>query len=371
MAFCKNCGNEIQDTDRFCQSCGTPVMRPAAQGGDPVRQGGGQPNQGQSSQSNQNYGGSSQQNYGGPSYQNYGSPSYQNTGGRQYQDYGRQPYQNYGRPGGGAYRGSRGITPVQQMLKEFGGSIPFLVFIALTVVSIVMTLVLSGAGAPAMLIGLAPTILTAIGMILVFVECKTNPGAPAGGGLKVYKAGKIVNLVFIAIVGGILIVVLLIFGLALSSNPAWLEGLLEGLSRMGVDVSYYLSTIYSIGVSAGAAVISVIMIVAAIIVGVVVFLLILQQVKLMKMAKIIRESLAAGRPAGVIPIYPAVILIIWAVLSAISLISSLSAASRYMSLIASNSATVTAILLLVINLAQTVFSAGLIIRLRRQMAEIR
>ena len=339
MAFCKACGNQIADTDKFCQSCGAPVMRAAAQGG-------------------QNTAGYGQQ---GQQYQQYGQQN------QQYRQYG-QPY-GYG--SGGPARRPGGLTPVQQVLKDFGGSILFLIYIAVSALAMVLTLISGGAGWILMLVGMVPSILVLIGMIMAFVECKSVQGAPKGNGIGVYRAGKIVLIVYVAVLAAVLLITLLIGGSLLGGALGSIGGL-DGLFGMLDEYGY--SSYGSYGSQIGYAtlgVVNTVMVVFIIIAFVIIFLVIMQAVKLLQTAKIIRQSLITGRPAGQISIFPAVMNIISAVLTAIfvfMMIGTIASVSYYGVSFGGTSALV--LFTGIFTLAQLVLGAVLIIRLRGQMSQI-
>ncbi len=306
MAYCGKCGKQIPDNAKFCDGCGAPVM-------------GSHSNPGQDTNVNNGYGTSGEsQQYGGSEYNtsHYEMPKH----------YNRSQFDRYNTP------------VIVNRIRSVGSSVLLLVLIICMAASVVFGLI-AGGGSPlgmmagnagplvvVTLIGCVPTILTLVGLLMFYLECRKT-AAPLGSGVGIYKAGKIVSIIYYAIIGAVVVFGML-FGGAFLSGMGGMFGNVFGqmFSEAGMDAS---SLEYSYSAVRG--VMTGVIVFIVIIVAVIVFLGILLQVKLMSGANTVRNSLHAGRRTGLFPVYPFVIEIILAIFVFISMINTIGTAGQYMS----------------------------------------
>ncbi len=314
MAFCGNCGNEIKPGARFCKNCGAPVPSASSQ---------------------------TQQTRETPPP----APPIQEQSG----------FNHASEPAGIA------PTPVHKTLKAFGGSVLMLFYILILIASIIVSIITyidQPSSVLLVLLGRIPTILSIIGLLFFFADCRANI-IPRGKGISIYKAGKITTVV-VWIILGALISIALFFG----GNYIFGE-----LSHM---IKYYSgSSYYGIGDYGDAAMAAAIF--AIVIIAIVLIIAIIMQLKLIQTANVVRTSLQSGRPTGKIPVFPAVIMIIFAVFCVIGLFSLIAFISLFNSLgyyYSLRINPITSIILMALPTAQMITGAILILRLRRKMAEV-
>ena len=181
MAFCTNCGSQVNDGASFCPNCGSPVQAAPTQTQQPAQQGYQQAPQQQYQQPAQQYQQPAQQAYQQPQqqYQQYQQP-YQQPAQQQYQ----QPYHPY-RQQPAQYAGAGAAKPEYQKL---GGWLLVLVVLeAISILSYFSMLFqsieaigsLSSAGGTYLLIGVLSLAANVLGLVyaigfVVFVV-KRNP----------------------------------------------------------------------------------------------------------------------------------------------------------------------------------------------------
>ena len=370
MAFCNKCGEPIQPGERFCGNCGTPVAPAAAPTVVPVVP----PVPETPAQNTESFDGMFRQEntYRSPedayqtrqeSFQRQPDPFAQQNSYQRQEAYGA-PYVQGGYGSRNPYGG--GAAPVQKMLKEFGGSILFLVNLCVIALVIVLSVIAGGSGGIVILLGQVPMILTVIGLILAFVDCRSAQPVPKGSGIGCYKAGKIVMIVYIAILAAIVVIALCVGGAMMSGFSSMYGGDLYDL---------FDSAGYGYEYGVGTSVMSGIMIAMIVIIAAIILLAILTMTKLMKTANIVRDSLRSGRPAGIIPIFPAVIFIILAVFTAISVFSMIGMSAMYGSALSvigvSFGSSGISIFSSLLSLVQLILGAVLIIQLRGRMNALR
>ena len=316
MAYCARCGKQIPDGARFCNGCGSPVTGAPGNG-----------NYGYSDSENGNYG------YGAPGNNDfrYNDPAYgepPDTGGyHSNEGYGRNrdPYSSYGgRP-----------DDVVRRIRETGGSVLHLVLILCMAASVVMSFMTGGSilGIPGysgmgtsmlMLIGNIPVILMVIGLLMFFVECRSK-AEPKGSGIGVYKAAKIIMIVFFAVLFIVFLIALLFGGLTFSALGGAFGLMFEEIfSQAGLGSSAY-------GYGTAASVMAGVMITIVIIIAVIIILAIVLEVKLMNSANVVRNTLRTGKRCGTVPVFPVVIEILLAIGTIFSMINAIGSAAQYTS----------------------------------------
>ena len=187
MKFCANCGNQMEDSQRFCPQCGNDTMAAEQQEsfGDMTR-GAADPNAGQYQQ--QSYENGGQQQYNG----SYQQQSYGNGGQQQYNGgYQQQPYENNSGYQNLPYGGYQ--QPGVDYRKTNGMGI------AALVCSLVGILVL----------GIVLEPLAIIFGIVCITQCNSQPDTYKGQGLGL--AGLII---------GIIALILVIVGLVMAGSIA-------------------------------------------------------------------------------------------------------------------------------------------------------
>ena len=353
MAFCPNCGSELPDGARFCEQCGTQITAPA----DPFAgrmttddqpadagsfdqntdhtQPAGTGSFGQSTEYTQPAGGYAQDQTG--TSQNGG---YAQGGGYAQNSQYSQPGSGYAAPGYQPYGGFSGMRyeqadnspkPIHQAIRSVGSSPLFLIYIIIIAASIVMSFVSGGSSLAAMtgrrspaavsgagtlvgiLITALPSIFIFIGLLMGFIDCKSRE-IPKGSGIGLYKAGRIIQIVFLCIA----VVLIVIAGIVLGGLASGSFDLFA--QYLGPEVYHMLR-----GINMGALVIGIL--IAAVVVLV---LALIYFAKLLRMATVIRNSLARGRRAGSIPIFPAVLNIILLVFVLLGLVGIIAQGRRMM-----------------------------------------
>jgi len=316
MAFCAHCGKQIPDDAKFCDGCGQPII-----GGS-----------GFAEQFNNDRGfGTYQENV--------------------------PPERNF-------------VTPVVSRIRTVGGSTLELVLIILTAASVVMSFIAGGSssmipGVGGAMIGLSligsiPTILMIIGLLLFFFDCRKNP-IPRGSGLGVYKAAKIVMIVFLAIIGIVAVLGMVLGGVVVGGLGGSLSDILdELLSEAGIS-----SAAFSYGGAVAGAMAGV-LIVILIFVAIILILAILMQIKLMHCANVVRKTLASGVRSGTIPVYPAVIQILISIGMVISLFNTIGQAAAYASYLGSAYSGLLAVSVIqaIVTCAQAIITIIMLLKLR-------
>ena len=277
MAFCSKCGTQISENAKFCPGCGSPVaMRSMGQTQQP---------QGQGPQSAPQSQGAGPQPQPRPDMgQMYGGPAYNTAGPR---------------PQAAPVRGMRG-SALQQSAGEYVRSVLFMVSMVCTALFVIASFV-QGGFLTGLLCG-APAILMLIGMIFAFVDCRSNacPGQKSQTALTLYKAGKIVELVY----WGLFAVLILI---------------LAGLAGAGLSAasSYgsYLDGSVGAAASAAGGVVAVLVIIGLALCALFIF----KNIKLLGMQKSMATVVKTGSSGKPVSMFPAVLNFVQAGLGLIGL----------------------------------------------------
>ena len=302
MAFCSKCGSELKEGMKFCSKCGMPV-KPAAnaesKAAEPAADGAAM-----AAAAGAAAAGAAAVGAGAAK-----AAEVNNTAAAGTASQSQYPYRNN-------YQEPQALG-IQKALKSFGGSVPFLLYIIVSAAFIVMSII-SGGGQTiiGIVIGLIPSILCLIGMILGFADARGSE-IPTGKGIGLYKAGKIVSIVY-AVIIGVLCILVLIFGaiVAGGAGDSLKEALSSASGSTGVDLGEFFNQF-----SSEQGVATVVVIILIVIIAAVVMLEILYDLSLMNSANAIRRSLHRGRGAGHVGIYPVVIMIIAAIGSALNLVT--------------------------------------------------
>ncbi len=331
MKYCANCGSQLPDDAGFCASCGKPVAGANAYAGGNRAAGANIPN----------------------GCNNYDQYNY-NSG--------------YTNGNGGGITGR---------IRRTGSSTLFLILIICMAVSVVISLI--AGGNPGLmsynsqlfggmfvinLVGCIPVILTIIGLFLFYFDCRSN-AIPTGKGIGLYRAAKIINIVFLAITAVIMLLVLLVGGSVASLLGGAGQYVTEPI--FGEAMPEYGPIIES-GFGYAGQVFAGILIFICIVLAAVVVLAILLQAKLMKGAKVVRESLAAGTRQGTFPIFPVIIEIILAVGTGISMIFSLVGAAQ-LSMYMGGGFPAVSVIAMIVSFVQIILTILVLVKIRAAVNE--
>lgn len=296
MAICPKCGSEITAGTRFCGTCGAPVAPEAFEDAASKPASSDIPKAAGAAAaplSAEKAGGSQGR---GPAQS--GSPyNYKN---------------NYEEPAAG----------VRQSLREFAGSGVFLFYIIVSFVSMAFLFIGSDLATVAVMTAACiPSVLCLIGMIRGYADARSESG-PAGAGIGLYKAGKILGIICLFATAVMGILVLLFSTVFLYDTPAVYDFLLD---HAPAEVSMVFGTFQAVVEESGD-VFLILAIIAVVFIIIALILAFLYYRSLIKAANAIRDSIASDRRSGHVSLYPAVLMIIAVViilLGLVSLISSL------------------------------------------------
>ncbi len=404
MAYCTNCGKQLPDGAAFCTECGKPVS-PAPQDSTPSNAGNAfafpagvtpspaGPVTDGSEYVNTGNGGSTyagpvnipprtlgpagaENRYGdaGNGYYTYGGPASGSAGpaapinaGLYVSAGNNGPWQGTA-PAASPVRAPRDEALIGR-IREIGGSPLHLVLILCMAATAVLTVLSRGSaffGIPTgssdgsligSLIGCLPVILAVAGLATFYSECR-NEGELRGNGLGLYKASKIMLIIFF-----VLAIAATVLGTLAIFAIGGLSALKEALEQAGLDSSPYGSWLTADFVTGMIAFILIAFVIACV-------LAIVMQAKLIKGANIVRDALETGTKGEKLPVFPLVIEVIMAVLFVLGAVGMIGSEIAYIRAgSADAAATVLPLISSVINVAQAVLAVILLSKIRKAVNE--